>query len=347
MSPTVNLPTLPVGSQPPTANADRYGLIVTGLEKEPDPTASLNHALSLSNLGWWYQYGPGSPPVSVKTTRQIYLIRTWHGGAANGGFEAWLDFVRAGKFTRPSFWLIGNEPNVPGQDNTSPEVYAEALHRAAETIRAADPQATLIGPNVLNWSVTCQACPGFPSGLDWTNSMRAAYRARFGTEPPLDAWSLHAYDLNWNRLPLIDQGQDAAQIEALRRYLDAVPALTAKPIWLTEFGVVWGYDDLKWEQNGAGEWIAQPRGTYRQDLLEAYLRGSLDWLESNAGRLRLGRWFLFTSRGEAESFSPVFGGISLFDASSPQAHLTSFGRLYTERLKTTSKPTGRRPLEIS
>ena len=38
-------------------------------------------------------------------------------------------------------WLIGNEPDVKWQDNTAPEVYAIAYHRAYEAIKAGDPTA--------------------------------------------------------------------------------------------------------------------------------------------------------------------------------------------------------------
>ncbi|MDB5082970.1 MAG: uncharacterized protein JWP00_4894 [Chloroflexi bacterium] len=313
---------------------ERYGLIVTGLVNEADKIASLNRTLELSQARWWYQYTPDRPANLKPDTRQIYMVRTWHGGMAGENFKGWMQFVQeTARFNRPTYWLIGNEPNTPGQDDTTPEAYAAALHEANRLIRATDPQATIIGPNILNFDDTCRACPGFTSGRAWLEQVRKIYRDRYQAELPFDVWSIHTYNLNWEKLPLIDQAQDARQLEAFRAYLDSTPATRDKPIWLTEFGVVWGYDGLEWQKDARGAWTALPRGTYRQDLLEKYLTGSLDWLDNNAARLKIERWFLFTSYGEAEGFSRTFGGIALFDSSSPAANLTGFGRIYSERIK--------------
>jgi hypothetical protein len=329
--------TLSVTSQsikPTVLSSDHYGLIVTGLEKEKDKTVSLNRVLELSEANWWYQYTPDIPKINNRTSQQVFLIRTSGEGVKGPNFQHWMQYIHTiGHFASPTYWLIGNEPNVEGQDNTPPDKYAELLHEAAQQLRIADPQATLIGPNVLNWNYTCQGCPGYTSGLEWAEKMRQAYRAAYNAEPPFDVWSIHTYSLDWEQLPLVNQTQDADQLEAFRRYLNLSEATKNKTIWLTEFGVIWGYDNLSWEKDAAGKWLARPAGTFRTDLLEQYLVNSLNWLEANADRLNIKRWFLFTSYGEAESYADNFTGIALFDSSSPKAQLTNFGRIYIERLK--------------
>ncbi len=341
-SPTSSGSTPSIGvntSIPPAGGAsgavdERYGLIVTGLEKEANKTASLNRALELSQARWWYQYTPDRPTGIKADARQIYMLRTWHGGVNSADFKLWMQFVQqTGRFQKPTYWLIGNEPNTPGQDDTTPEVYAEALHEANRVIRAADPQATIIGPNTLNFDDTCQVCPGFTAGRVWLDQLRKVYQSRYGTELPFDAWTIHTYSLDWGHLPLINQAQDIRQLVSFRVYLDSTAATRGKPIWLTEFGVVWGYDGLEWQKTEAGTYTAVTRGTYRQDLLEKYLTGTLDWLGNNAARLKIDRWFLFASYGEPEGFSDIFGGISLFDNSTPGANLSAFGRIYTDRIK--------------
>lgn len=333
---TVAATTATVGQTPtPTGSVDdRFGLIVTGLEKEPSKTASLNHALDLSQARWWYQYTTDRPSGVNPQARQIYMIRTWFGAANGDNFKVWMDFIKqTGHFNRPTYWLIGNEPNTPGQDDTTPEAYAEAVYEANRAIRAADPQATVLGPNILNFDVTCQGCPGFTPGRTWLDQTRKVYQSRYGGELPFDGWTIHTYSLDWDHLPLINQAQDSRQLEAFRSYLDATPATKGKPIWLTEFGVVWGYDSLDFEKDASGTFLAMPKGPLRQDLMEKYLSDTLDWLQSNADRLKIERWFVFSSYGETETFSNVYGGISLFDGSSPTANLTAFGRIYTDRLK--------------
>jgi hypothetical protein len=313
---------------------ERYGLIVTGLENEPDKVASLNRTLELSQARWWYQYTPDHPAGIKPGATQIYMIRTWQGGVTGDSFKAWTQFIQqTGRFAKPTYWLIGNEPNTDGQDDTTPEAYAEALHEANRLIRAADPRATISGPNVLNFDDTCKGCSGFTAGRTWLDQLRKIYQSRYQSELPFDAWTIHTYNLDWEHLPLINQTQDIRQLESFRAYLDSTESTRGKPIWLSEFGVVWGFEGLEWQKTADDVWNALPRGAYRQDLLEKYLSDTLDWLENNSARLKIERWFLFTSYGEAEGFSRTFGGISLFDSSSPAANLTAFGRIYSERIK--------------
>ncbi len=330
-------PAIPINS----VKSSPFGLIVTGLEKEPDKPASLKRVLDLSQARWWYQYVPQatlpSPITAGEPTHQIYLLRSSSDGLKGENYQRWAKFIQAtGHFDQPTYWLIGNEPNVPGQDNTTPETFAEMLYEANRLIRSADPQATLIGPNILNWDYTCQGCPGYTSGLSWVQKLRQVYNTRYGTGLPFDAWSLHTYNLDWQRLPLINQAQDAHQIEAFRQYLDQSTDSRHKPIWLTEFGVIWGYDSLEWHKDTTGNWQALPKGRLRTDLMESYLASSLDWLEQHSTTLGLGHWFLYTSYGEPEAFSQSFSGISLFDSSSPSAKLTNFGNIYITRLKKSS-----------
>lgn len=318
-------------SPPSPKQASPYGLIVTGLEKEPDKRASLQHALELSGASWWYQYGPEAIPVT--NSRQIFLLSS-NGGINGASFKRWQEFITSNRpFKDPTYWFIGNEPNVPGQDDTSPQDYASFLYEVNYLIRTADPHATLIGPNILNWDYTCEDCPGYTSGKNWLLSLVKTYRAHYSADLPFDAFSLHTYSLDWNRLPLINQPRDARQIEEFKNYLNSTENFKDKPIWLSEFGVIWGYDGLEWHKNEAGSYQALPKGQFRQDLLEGYLTDSLNWLEKNALRLNLARWFLYTSYGEPEPFSNTFGGLSLFDSASPRAAFTSFGRIYASRLK--------------
>lgn len=337
LKPTIPATAIAADSQAttPTGTVDeRFGLIVTGLESEPNKTASLNRTLELSQARWWYQYGTDRPAGVNPQAQQIYLLRTWHEGVNSEDFKQWMNFIRqTGHFDKPTYWLISNEPNTDGQDDTPPEVYAEALYQANRTIRAADPHATIMGPNILNFDDTCQACPGFTAGHTWLDQARKVYQDRYGSDMPFDAWTIHTYSLDWDHLPLINQAQDNRQLEAYRTYLDSTPATRGKPIWLTEFGIVWGFDGLEWQKTESGAYTALPKGSLRQDLMEKYLSDKLDWLENNATRLKIDRWFVFTSYGVTESFSNFFGGISLFDSSTPTANLTAFGRIYTDRLK--------------
>lgn len=83
-------------------------------------------------------------------------------------------------------WLIGNEPDVRWQDNTSPEIYAIAYQRAYTAIKSADPTAQVgIG------------------GVSQVTPLRLAYLSRvwdfyaqlYGAPLPVDVWNMHAFIL--------------------------------------------------------------------------------------------------------------------------------------------------------
>ena len=324
---------------------DRYGLIVTGLGGQPETgqAAIIRRMLDVGGADWWYSYEMQHPKLPGSLARQVFVVRLWGKNSVAQNLKYWLDFVaRTGHFrsTRPTGYLATSR-TCRVRTTRRPRCTPRLFTSFSKAVRAADPQATIIGPNVLNWDQTCRACPGFQAGQVWTEAMRTVYHDRYGTEPPLDVWSLHTYSLDWSRLPMIDQSQDASQIENLRTYLDRVPALRSRPIWLSEFGVVWGYEGIDWQPSPNGGWTARPQGKFRADLIEQYISTSLDWLEANADRLHLDRWFIFTSLGEPESFSPgTFAGVALFDAPSPLTNPTNFGRLYFNRLKKAARLQG-------
>lgn len=307
---------------------NHYGVIVTGLDTASQPAASLQRVFNQTGAQWWYQYDPILPDQT--NAQQVFLIKDLSSENSEN-YQFWLQFLLAnGAKLRHSYWLIGNEPNVPGQDDTKPEDFARTLHSFSLLVKTIDPEATLIGPNVLNWDYTCNGCAGYTSGQTWLQQMQTAYRNLYHAALPFDAYSLHTYSLDWAQLPLINQKRDAAQIEDLRSFLDADPETQGKPIWITEFGVIWGYDGIDWKQDSNGNWKASPKGQLRTDLITNYLNDSLNWLDANAARLNIGRWFVYTSYGLPEPYADTFSGISLLDGTSPQANSTNYGVIYRQ-----------------
>lgn len=325
-------PTLNTASQLPNLS-NHFGIILTGLDNVPDVQKSLNQVFSLTNAKWWYQYGVQLYP-NEPNTNQVFMVRIDKNGEAGSDYQQWLSFLSAKNTTlHNSYWLIGNEPNVPGQDDAPPDVYARSLHDLTAKIKAADPQAYLIGPNVLNWNYVCDGCPGYTMGQTWTQQLMKVYSSLYKAPLPFDAYSLHTYSLDWNKLPLANSNRDIAQIQALRSFLDANADTKAKPIWLTEFGVIWGYDGLSWKKDANGNWRVLPAGQLRTDLITNYLTNDLNWFEANAIAMHLDRWFLYTSYGLPEAYTDTFSGISLLDGNSPQARLTNYGQLYVKAMR--------------
>jgi len=236
--------------------------------------------------------------------------------------------IQAAARARPgSYWLIGNEPNNPGQDNVEPDAYAETLHYYVTTLKEADPSAKIAAPEILNFDATCTGCPGYPSGREWLEGLRRAYRERYEEEPPVDVWSIHTYDLDWEQLPQGDYGAQTKEILAFRKYLDAIPGQQGKPMWLTEFSVIWAYGDIRWEASDKGL-LAYPVGELKEEHLKEYLGAMIGWLRANAEPLRLEHWFLFASHPYQETWAAAPGGMALVEGTGSAAHLTELGRLY-------------------
>jgi hypothetical protein len=312
---------------------DRYGVWVTASDPGLGSQETARRALDQLGLRWYASFDydvdsvpPGANKVMAVPTRNLAP-------------EAAL---REAARKRPgSYWLIGREPNVPGGDPTSPKEYAEAFQYYARILKDADTGAKLIGPNVLNWDTTCQACPGFDLGRQWTEQFRAAYRQLAGTEPPVDVWGIQLADLNWQQLPMVNWQPLTDQLAAFRTYLDATPSQRGKPIWITEFAIVWGYEQVEWAQQADGTWRAYPGGQYRGDLLADALQGFLGWLESNADRVGIDRWLIYGSYPPPDPFMSEYAGLRLL--STPAGDPTSTGsvmRAASARIRTAG-PAGR------
>ncbi len=232
-------------------------------------------------------------------------------------------------------WAIGNEPNTGLQDNLSPRAYAAFFDRVVTAIRSGDPSARIVAPNTLNFDFRCRGCAGDDlTGREWIDGFRAAYRELRGTEPPIDTWGIHAYEIDWVDPPMTDVSVLQTQLEGLRAYLDSIPAQRGRPIWLTEFAIIWGYDDWRVEDGPDGELLVAPAGRFRADLIDAFLGDALDWLESRGRRLGVERWFVFADHGIPDPIFTTFAGISLLEAPDARSDLTRLGRTFRRRALT-------------
>ncbi|MBI4492100.1 MAG: hypothetical protein HY690_04840 [Chloroflexi bacterium] len=284
---------------PGPAGDARFGVVAIGSLPSRDGLG-MDTALQTLGASAWYSF-------DGRTDQAVGRVELVRPGV---DFEALARRARA----RPgAAWIVGNEPNVPGQDDLDPAAYADFLARVASTVRGADSTARLVGPNVLNWDVTCTLCPGFSSGRTWSEVFADTYRARYGPLP-LDAWGMHTYSLDWRRLPLVDAATDQAQLAGARAWLDAQGL--DLPLWLTEFGVVWGYEGIEWVERPGGGYVAEPRGQFRADLLARYLDEMFGWLTQNSAPARIERWFLYGTMPLAEPFATTPAGIALFQPDS-------------------------------
>ena len=85
-----------------------------------------------------------------------------------------------------ALWLIGNEMDVPWQDNATPEQYAAAYHDAYATLKQADPRSRVAIGGV--------SLPS-PLRLQYLERVLQTYRAQYGQDMPIDVWNVHNFVL--------------------------------------------------------------------------------------------------------------------------------------------------------
>jgi hypothetical protein len=94
-------------------------------------------------------------------------------------------------------WILGNEvdrgpnpdetnPEVRGQGDTHPEVYARAFHEAYQFIKNADPTAQIAISGLV------QVTPG---RLQYLDKVWNTYLQEYGRPMPVDIWTMHLYIL--------------------------------------------------------------------------------------------------------------------------------------------------------
>lgn len=328
-------PTVTRASQPP-ANP-RFGVSISSID-DPGPD-SVAHALEMTGAAAWVTYAGGIPRDWGPDGR-AQLIRV---GAKAEDASGDLAIQAAARVRPGSYWIIGNEPNVPGQDfsgayrtstgrldyanlNANATNYAASFRRYRDLILAEDPTAHLVFGNVLNVDATCVSCGGFWSGRAFLDAAARAYVTLYGEQlPPGTIWGIHPYTIDWTNLPMVNAGQNAREIEALRSFVDGVPGQRGAPIWITEYGVIWGYE-TRCEINGL--MASCPGFVFPDATIDAFVSETTDWLNTSAIRLNIERWFIFANHGWPEPFAASYAGISLLDGPSSSARLTRFGETY-------------------
>ncbi len=180
-------------------------------------------------------------------------IGKWCGSSQRGVVLEW-DYLESVIAEQPgSVWLVGNEPDVPWQDNVTPERYAELYHDVYTFIKDRDPTAQVGAGGI------AQATP---LRLAYLDRVLTAYEDRFDAPLPADLWSVHAFVLreeseSWGvDIPpgfatdagtlyeIVDHGDpDIMQqnVSAFRDWM-AANGYQNTPLAVTEFGILLPFD---------------------------------------------------------------------------------------------------------
>ncbi len=238
-----------------------------------------------------------------------------------------------------SYWYVGGEPNrksITGAD------FVDVFHYYYTNIKAIDPGAKITGPSVLNWDFTCIGCGEYQKGEIWLKEFVEAYTDRYGHGPPVDVWTIDTYPIDWTNTPNNDPQKRplyrgvrvphwyiaTEQLEGLRQYLDS-NGYSDTPIWITELAIHVGYEKWKWDPFPTK---ISPVIPYHWDKMSNYINTLMDWLEVNAERNGIERWFFFTTWQDIVDVRPDgYMGIIFFDGPDQGARLNCLGRLYRQR----------------
>jgi hypothetical protein len=276
-------------------------------------------------IGWYLNWGVEVSPTRPGGLAFWQMVRVSGSQARGAGYRPDAGTIQAAAAANPgSTWLIGNEPDVAWQDNTTPERYAELYHELYQLIKSIDP--------------TCQiAIAGIsqptPLRLAYLEQVLDAYRDRYGQPMPVDVWNVHGFVLREERDSWgvgIPPGSDATagvlyeiedhgdleafqnQIVAFRRWM-AEHGQRDRPLVLSEFGILMPAD------YGFGPVQVQ-----------AYLYATLDYLSTATDEQigypqdghRLVQWWAWYSLADT-----VYPTSSLFDPETKA--LTDLGRAFT------------------
>ena len=160
-------------------------------------------------------------------------------------------------------WYLFGEPNKYGY--ITGDRFAPVFRHLSTHIKLGDPTATIVSPSILNWEWTCYQLCYYEPGKNWIAAFIATYETEYGEKPPVDAWAIDAYPIDWVRTPntgAVHAPIAIDQISGLSDYLAAIPEYQDTPIWITEIALHVGYDG--WTQD-SGNFV--PVGVYHWDAL--------------------------------------------------------------------------------
>jgi hypothetical protein len=102
----------------------------------------------------------------------------------------WDEIAQAIEANPCSIWIIGNEPDILWQDNTTPVRYAEIYHDAYFFIKENDPSALVAVAGVGQPT---------PLRLAYLDLVLETYLERYDAPMPVDIWTVHNFILREER----------------------------------------------------------------------------------------------------------------------------------------------------
>ncbi len=241
------------------------------------------------NLGWYVNYrttDPNGPPPGMEFVHIVRVHQDKHGWCRDCYTQPYTytmtpdaDALQRQVAANPGgTWLIGNEPDCRDwetgrQDETVPELYAQAYYEISQLIRGADPSAKIAIAGLMQAT---------PLRLEYLDRVWAEYERRYGRRlgDDVDIWNTHAYILreekdSWGAdIPagltetrgMLYEIDDNANLDLFKEQVARFRTWMRdkgernKPLYITEFGVI------------------MPPYYIPLDRVKAFISGSFDYL---------------------------------------------------------------------
>ncbi len=260
-----------------------------GVGVAPEYAPGLEAPLDTIGPVWYLDWKWDTP--SIDGHQRLYVIRCWE---AEVNRDAYQEALRA---SGDAWWSLGNEPNDAHQDNVSPDDYAQ-LYRLLEVSQQPAPRVHLVPAGIAN------------ADWQWAEAFREAFWARYGRYPRVDAWNIHNYILKADQDPY-DVAEFKRRIEDFRAWMSRIGD-GAKPLLLTEFGVLYG-------DGCCGRPVDPP------EKIQAFMRETVAWLVESE---QVSAWAWFSTRCE-----PYNG-----DLMTAEGALTDLGLVYRDLVRAYAAP---------
>jgi len=189
---------VPAGTQAATGSAagvpaEAVGAMPRGLWRDrervgvgvPEPPID-RYPVSELGFGWYHAWRVIEAPPPVDGLQVWQMVRV----SENGYRPDATAISRAVRGTPGATWLIGNEPDVIWQDNTTPETYARAYHDVYHLLKSLDPSCRVAVGGIAQPS---------PVRLEYLERVRAAYALAYGERMPVEMWHIHNFILREER----------------------------------------------------------------------------------------------------------------------------------------------------
>ena len=160
---------------------ERIGVGVPG-----DAGSIADYGVERLGIGWYLNWGTQLHPPQPGGAMFWQMVRV-----SEQEYQPDAAQIQAIAEANPgSTFLIGNEPDVAWQDNTTPERYAELYGQLYALLKDADP--------------TCQVAIGgvsqpTPLRMAYLDRVLVAYERRYGEPMPVDIWNVHGFLLREER----------------------------------------------------------------------------------------------------------------------------------------------------